>query len=117
MATLKRLEIREIIESRVNLDGLSLEGVCQLLDEFKQQYSQKYFKIYFDVDYGGEDLPSYLQLIGYRLENDNEYETRIEQRKLFQENKKKEIEDKKNKEYLEYLRLKEKYGSSSTKIQ
>lgn len=112
----ERLKIREELESYIDFEG-SVDSLREQVAYWEEHYAGKYFDLGIDKDYGChsyyDDTSDSFKLIGYRFENDEEYNKRIaknEKARLnAKEQRKKDKSLKEEKEKALYEELKEKY--------
>lgn len=91
------------------LDGMSPEQVIKEMRVFQEVYPDR--DIYFSIKPYGYDGGIELELYERRLETDAEYAKRTAAEKKEREKKKALAAAKKDKEYAEYLRLRDKFGA------
>lgn len=111
MAKQKRLEIREELRHvYIDFDGRVVEDVIASLIDIKEEHKDQFYKLMFDTDYSYNEYENdKLILVGYRLENDKEYEDRMAKLRMIRENKKKAKANKEAEERALYEKLKAKY--------
>lgn len=90
------------------LNGKTFDEVIARMEQYKSHYSGR--DVYFDIQGYGYDGGIELCLRERRLETDREYEKRIAKENLERAKKRAAEKKKKDREYAEYVRLKEKFG-------
>lgn len=100
---MKKIEVSEMIEGYVELDGLSLS---EIIEKFAYiiHMNKKYLRITLEEEreYFGDSSPGHWDIKGWRLETDEEFEKRkieVESWKQVQEAE----------QYKKFLELKEKF--------
>lgn len=89
------------------LDGRPPGEVIKIMQMYIEQYYDK--SLYFKVISYGYDGAVEIQLWEQRLENDKEYNARLKREEKLAFKNAKEKEERRSKEYAEYLRLKAKF--------
>jgi len=106
MAKLKRKEIRKVVENYVDLE-ISVEEAIEMFNGFLKTYAN-YKELFIELDYDSYNGNVY-KLIGKREETDEEYEKSLKEKELEKEKEKEQKKLNEEKEFKEYLRLREKY--------
>lgn len=111
---MKRLEVKDFVTSfsKYDLEGdfyVVIRNLQDAIRYYKDEVTETYDS--FEIQINSEDQ---FEIFACRLENDKEYNSRIEKCKKEQQRRKKRKEAAKNAEYETYLKLKEKYDSSKT---
>jgi hypothetical protein len=117
-ADLERKTITEVISNgdynvyACDFNGMCIDDIIIHLNDVKNKYDTKYSKIMLNIPYDTHDSydsydPYYA---GIRLENDDEYNKRIEKIKYREKLKKEAKKNKQEAERAEYERLKKIYG-------
>lgn len=89
------------------LDGKTFNEVIQLMNDYNREYQDR--DVYFSVESYGYDGGKTLELRERRLENDSEYNARIEKEKKQAAAMLAKQKEKEAKELAEYKRLKKKF--------
>lgn len=100
MTDRKIIKDRKCVGSHFDTYGESLTDMKEIIEELIKLYGENAI-LEIDAGYNNVDF----EIVWSRTETDEEYRKRLKQ----EERKKKAIEDKREKEYREYLRLKTKF--------
>ena len=106
---------RKIVESRIGEESIfdilhaeTPDGVIEQMQTLKKSYEGR--DIFFRASYRGHDGAVELELWEHRPETDEEYKFRVFLEQKEAATRARIQQEKKDKEYAEYLRLKKKFG-------
>lgn len=103
------VELEDYIDFYDVIECKTPDQVIEAMQEYKREYAGR--DIYFDIDNYGYDGGKELKIRERRPETDQEYEERMAAEALALSKKRAAERKKKDKEYAEYQRLKQKFES------
>jgi len=109
----ERREVEDRLLGGADFDGLSLAEIREWLDYYESLAIDKGAipgRVYFDYDYYGYDGAFDIKIKFYRLEDDREYQSRIDLEEKEAARKREQRQKKEDRERREYERLKKKFG-------
>lgn len=101
MKKIQKIEVCDIIESYVELDGHTLNGIVENFCLVMQKNKQ-YNRITLNQEESYTYSDKHWNILGWRLETDDEYNKRLEEQECWK------IKNEKN-DYETYLKLKERF--------